>query len=211
MTRASILSYGYNIGIHRLNLEPLNLERPNLERLNLEWTETRMNWTPNGLNPDWDSNPTGLNPDWDSTPTRYSTLTRDSTPPRDSTPTRDSTPGWDWTLNGTQPRHFPLNPFQYGVNRVSGGGVHQKNGLLKRDLLGVESQSGLSPGSPGTQPQLRLNPLTENWTQNLDSRDSTLTETQPPTENWIRMGTQPRHFPLNPSNMVYNNVSRSCT
>ncbi len=43
--------------------------------LNPEWAwtpngpELRMDWTPTGLNPEWDSTLNGLNPDWDSTPT----------------------------------------------------------------------------------------------------------------------------------------------
>ncbi len=138
--------------------------------LNPEWTEPRMDLNPTGTQPRMDSTPNGLNPDWDSTSNGLN-------------PDWDSTPGWDWTLNGTQPRHFPLNAFQYGVNIVSGGGVHQKNGLFKRELLGVESWVG-------TQPRLRLNP---------------------PLRTELRIWTQPRYFPLNPSNMVYNNVSRRCT
>ncbi len=70
------------VKIHRLNLERLNLERPNLERLNLEWTEHRMDWTPTGPNPEWDSTPNGLNPEWDWTP-------------------NGPNPEWNWTPNGT--------------------------------------------------------------------------------------------------------------
>ncbi len=127
----------------------------------------------------------GLNPDWDSTPTR--TQPRPGTQPRlgFNPPRLRLNSDWDSTstLSSSTPRIWCKQC-------VSGGGVHQKNGLLKRELLWVESQLELSPGS---------------W-------DSTPTETQPlRLRTELRMGTQPRHFPLNPSNIVYNNVSRRCT
>ncbi len=108
---------------------------------NLEWdwtpngTEPRMDWTLTGLKPDWDSTPNGLNPDWDSTST--------GTQPRPgiSTPQAEN-----WILNGTQPRHFPFNPFK----KESFSGLSLSWGW-------VPGPQGLNPDWDST-PQLRLNP-----------------------------------------------------
>ncbi len=163
--------------IHRLNLERLNLERPNQERLNLEWTEPRMDPTPNGPNPEWteprmDWTLNGLNSEWDWT---RMGLNSECTEPRmDSTPTGNQ-PRMDSTPTGTQPwlglnpewdpppaetelwmglnLDFPLN-LSNGVQYVKE--VYNKKMHLKRELLGVESQSGLSPGL-GLNPDWELN------------------------------------------------------
>jgi hypothetical protein len=106
-------------------------------------TQPRMDWTSNGLNPDWIQPRMGLNPEWtepqmglnpewtqpewDSTP-NGTELRMDSTPtglnpdwdwtPTGLNPDWDSTPTglnseWDWIPTGTQPR-ISIN-LEYGV------------------------------------------------------------------------------------------------
>ncbi len=76
-------------GIHRLNLERLNLER-----LNAEWTEPRMDWTPNWMNPQWTRTPNGLNSEW-------------TEPRMDWTPNGLNS---EWTQFGTDSTPNELNP-----------------------------------------------------------------------------------------------------